>query len=86
MSGSTAAPDQLDERLVRTSPLRKLLGRPELGSVVGAAVGAVIFGMVLIGLTYTNIDQDWYLVFLGGMLLMAVFFNNIIRRRVTGER
>ena len=33
---------------------------------------AVIFGMVLIGLTYTNIDQDWYLVFLGGMLLTAV--------------
>jgi simple sugar transport system permease protein len=56
------------------------------GSVVGAAIGAVIFGMVLIGLTYTTIDQDWYLVFLGGMLLMAVFFNNIIRKRVTGER
>ena len=56
------------------------------GSAVGAAIGAVIFGMVLIGLTYTTIDQDWYLVFLGGMLLMAVFFNNIIRKRVTGER
>ena len=56
------------------------------GSVIGAAIGAIIFGMVLIGLTYTSIDQDWYLVFLGGMLLMAVFFNNIIRKRVTGER
>ncbi|TWG98258.1 simple sugar transport system permease protein [Mesorhizobium sp. J18] len=56
------------------------------GSVIGAALGAIIFGMVLIGLTYTTIDQDWYLVFLGGMLLMAVFFNNIIRKRVTGER
>ena len=56
------------------------------GSVVGAAFGAVIFGMVLIGLTYTSIDQDWYLVFLGGMLLTAVLFNNIIRKRVTGER
>lgn len=56
------------------------------GSAIGAAIGAVIFGMVLIGLTYTTIDQDWYLVFLGAMLLMAVFFNNIIRKRVTGER
>lgn len=56
------------------------------GSAIGAAIGAIIFGMVLIGLTYTTIDQDWYLVFLGGMLLMAVFFNNIIRKRVTGER
>ena len=56
------------------------------GSVVGAAIGSVIFGMVLIGLAYTTIDQDFYLVFLGGMLLVAVLFNNFIRRRVTGER
>ena len=56
------------------------------GSAIGAAIGAVIFGMVLIGLSYTSIDQDWYLVFLGGMLLVAVLFNNMIRRRVTGER
>ena len=56
------------------------------GSAVGAAVGAVIFGMVQIGLTYTTIDQDWYLVFLGGMLLLAVLFNSFIRKRVTGER
>jgi simple sugar transport system permease protein len=56
------------------------------GSAIGAALGAIIFGMVLIGLTYTAIDQDWYLVFLGGVLLAAVLFNNIIRKRVTGER
>lgn len=56
------------------------------GSAIGAFFGAIIFGMVLIGLTYTNVDQDWYLVFLGGMLLVAVLFNNMIRRRVTGER
>lgn len=56
------------------------------GSAIGAFFGAIIFGMVLIGLTYTQIDQDWYLVFLGGMLLVAVLFNNIVRKRVTGER
>ena len=56
------------------------------GSAVGAFFGAVIFGMVAIGLTYTDIDQDWYLVFLGVMLLLAVVFNNFIRKRVTGER
>lgn len=56
------------------------------GSAIGAFFGAIIFGMVLIGLTYTDIDQDWYLVFLGGMLLIAVLFNNMIRKRVTGER
>lgn len=56
------------------------------GSAIGAFFGAIIFGMVLIGLTYTGIDQDWYLVFLGGMLLVAVVFNSVVRRRVTGER
>ena len=56
------------------------------GSAIGAFLGSIVFGMVLIGLTYTSIDQDWYLVFLGGMLLVAVMFNNVIRKRVTGER
>lgn len=56
------------------------------GSAIGAFFGALIFGMVTIGLTYTNFDQDWFQVFLGGMLLIAVLFNNYIRKRVTGER
>lgn len=56
------------------------------GSAIGAFFGAIIFGMVVIGLTYTQIDQDWFQVFLGAMLLLAVIFNNIIRKRVTGER
>ncbi len=56
------------------------------GSAIGAFFGSVIFGMVVIGLTYTDFDQDWFQVFLGGMLLLAVLFNNMIRKRVTGER
>lgn len=56
------------------------------GSAIGAFFGSIIFGMVVIGLTYTDFDQDWFQVFLGGMLLIAVLFNNEIRKRVTGER
>jgi simple sugar transport system permease protein len=56
------------------------------GSVIGAFVGSVIFGMVVIGLTYTHVDQDWYQVFLGAMLLVAVLFNNFVRKRAMGER
>ena len=55
------------------------------GSAIGAFFGSIIFGMVVIGLTYTDFDQDWFQVFLGGMLLIAVLFNNAIRKRVTGE-
>jgi simple sugar transport system permease protein len=56
------------------------------GSAIGAFVGAIIFGVVSIGLTYTSFDSDWFQVFLGAMLLTAVLFNNYIRRKVTGER
>ena len=52
------------------------------GSVIGATLGALIFGVVQIGIGYTSIDNNWYRVFLGGMLLVAVLFNNYIRRRV----
>jgi simple sugar transport system permease protein len=52
------------------------------GSVIGAALGALIFGVVQIGIGYTSIDDNWYRVFLGAMLLAAVLFNNYIRRRV----
>jgi simple sugar transport system permease protein len=52
------------------------------GSIVGASIGALIFGVVQIGIGYTSIDNNWYRVFLGGMLLVAVLFNNYVRRRV----
>jgi simple sugar transport system permease protein len=54
------------------------------GSVIGACLGALIYGMVNLGFQYTTIDGDWYRVFLGGILLLAVAFNTYIRRRMTG--
>jgi simple sugar transport system permease protein len=56
------------------------------GSVVGACCGALIFGVVQMGILFTGVPNDWFRVFLGAMLLTAVLFNNMIRRRVTGER
>ena len=38
------------------------------------------------GLFYTGVNTDWFQVFLGVMLLLAVLFNNFIRHRVTGSR
>ncbi|MEU2509426.1 ABC transporter permease [Streptomyces sp. NPDC007863] len=37
--------DHVDERLLRTTPLKKLLARPELGSVVGAIAVFVFFAV-----------------------------------------
>ncbi|GAB7527591.1 ABC transporter permease [Paraburkholderia sp. 2C] len=52
------------------------------GSVIGACFGALIFGVVQIGITYTDVSSDWFRVFLGVMLLLAVLFNHYVRRRV----
>ena len=56
------------------------------GSVVGACCGALSFGVVQIGITYTNISSDWFRVFLGVMLLVAVLFNNFVRQRLARAR
>ena len=53
------------------------------GSAVGAVFGALIFGMVQQGIFFTGVNTDWFQVFLGAMLLVAVVFNNFIRRRAT---
>ena len=56
------------------------------GTVIGACFGALIFGVVQMGIFFTGIDSDWFRVFLGVMLLMAVLFNNYVRKRVTEAR
>jgi simple sugar transport system permease protein len=48
------------------------------GTVIGAVFGALIFGMVRQGIVMTGIDADWFQVFLGGMLLLAVFVNRYV--------
>ena len=56
------------------------------GSAVGAFLGALIYGTVQIGILYTGVDSDLFKVFLGMMVLLAVFFNNYVRRRATLAR
>jgi simple sugar transport system permease protein len=56
------------------------------GSAVGAFLGALIYGTVQIGILYTGVDSDLFKVFLGMMVLLAVLFNNYVRRRATLAR
>ena len=51
------------------------------GSAIGAAIGALIFGMVQQGIVMTGADADWFQVFLGAMLIGAVLVNDTLRRR-----
>ncbi len=56
------------------------------GSVIGAALGALIFGVVQQGLFFANVESSLFRVFLGVILLAAVILNTYIRRTITGER
>ncbi|MEE8600859.1 ABC transporter permease [Euzebya tangerina] len=49
------------------------------GSVIGATLGALIFAMVQQGIIVTGVDGDWFKVFVGAILVVAVVFNNFIR-------
>lgn len=52
------------------------------GTVIGAFLGALIFGVVNIGISYTGIDSDYFRVFLGCMLLAAVIFSDSVRKKI----
>ena len=56
------------------------------GSVIGAALGALIFGMVRQGIVFAGVDADWFQVFMGAMLVIAVLVNNYIRKRAEASR
>ncbi len=56
------------------------------GSVIGAALGALIFGVVQQGLFFAGVESSLFRVFLGIILLLAVILNTYIRRMLTGER
>jgi simple sugar transport system permease protein len=54
------------------------------GTAIGAALGALIYGMVQQGVFFAGVDADWFQVFLGGMLLAAVLINRFVRNRAIG--
>ncbi len=56
------------------------------GSAIGAMFGALIFGVVQLGIFYTGIDTDWFKLFMGAMLVIAVLFNNYVRVRAMRSR
>ena len=50
------------------------------GTVIGTMIGALIFGMTNQGIVYAGWNPDWFMFFLGGMLLFAVITNNRFAR------
>ena len=56
------------------------------GSVIGAALGAVIFGVVQQGLFFIGVESSLFRVFLGVLLLLAVILNTHVRKLITGAK
>ncbi len=50
------------------------------GSAIGSVFGALIYGMVNVGVIFAGVDANWYQVFLGVMLLAAVILNGYVRK------
>ncbi|MDN5797080.1 MAG: ABC transporter permease [Intrasporangium sp.] len=51
------------------------------GSVVGASIGALIFGMTRLGISYAGWNVDWFFTFLGAMLILATLVNLYVKRK-----
>lgn len=56
------------------------------GSAIGAVLGALIIGMVRQGVVFAGVSADWFLVFMGAMLIIAVLINNYIRKQAEAAR
>ena len=52
------------------------------GSAAGSAFGAFMFGMANEGVIYADWDPDWFMFFVGAMLLLATVFNTWFRGRI----
>jgi simple sugar transport system permease protein len=47
--------------------------------VPGIVFGTMIYGIVSLGLFYTGWPTDWLSTFIGGLLVIAVLTNNVLR-------
>ena len=55
------------------------------GTIIGVVFGAITFGLVANAVFFIPwIDGAWFRVFVGTVLLLAVFTNERIRKRITG--
>ena len=54
--------------------------RPALWAI-GTAIGALIYGMTNLGITYAGWNPDWLKTFLCIMLVLATLVNTYVRRQ-----
>jgi simple sugar transport system permease protein len=72
--------EQKEFEAITTSVIGGTLLAGGYGTALGPVFGALTLGTVQLGIFFAAIDTDWYKVVLGTLLLLAVAFNESIRR------
>lgn len=85
-SADTLRGEQLEFQAIIAAVIGGNLLTGGYGSAIGAILGALIIGMVRQGVVFAGVSADWFLVFMGAMLIVAVLINNYIRRKAEAAR
>jgi simple sugar transport system permease protein len=85
-SGDVLRGEQKEFEAIITAVIGGTLLSGGYGSAIGTVFGALTLGMTKNGLQFAGIGGDWYLAFLGALLLLAVIVNNYIRQRAALTR
>ncbi len=80
-SGDVLRGEQKEFEAIITAVIGGTLLTGGYGSAIGAVFGALTLGMTRQGIFFAGINSDWYLAFLGLLLLAAVLVNNWVRAR-----
>lgn len=85
-SADTLRGEQLEFQAIIAAVIGGNLLTGGYGSAIGAMLGALIIGMVRQGVVFAGVSADWFQVFMGGMLIIAVLINNYIRKKAEEAR
>jgi simple sugar transport system permease protein len=85
-SGDVLRGEQKEFEAIITAVIGGTLLTGGYGSAIGTIFGAITLGITKQGIFYAGVPGDWYLAFLGVLLLLAVVVNNYIRQRASQSR
>jgi simple sugar transport system permease protein len=80
-SGDTTRGFQTEFQVIIAAVIGGCLLTGGYGSALGAALGALTFGMAQRGIPFAGWDTTWFQAFLGGVLLLAVLINLYVNKR-----
>lgn len=81
-SGDVSRGFQMEFQVIIAAVIGGCLLTGGAGSVIGAALGALTFGMAQRGIPFAGWDTTWFKAFMGAVLLIAVLINLYVGKQV----